>query len=324
VAETPPAQAPSDAGALPKPDSIYVGGTTVKLTAADAMKYDTLRAEIEKALAGTPDEGLRFELYNLEDNRRSGGSSKEWELRIARPREEDQRAGQPQRIQESLEKLSARLSAEPYFPSITSFGGKVASSTQEQALLALAASLVLIVAYIWLRFQHVIFGLSAVVALVHDVLVTLGALALSSLLAPYLGFLLVDPFKIDLPIVAAFLTLIGFSLNDTIVIFDRIREMRGKSPDLSAELINSAINQTLSRTILTSLTVFITVLILYVWGGQGIHGFAFALLVGVIAGTYSTVFIATPTLLWLHNWQKSRAQQAAAAGNVRQAASAAR
>ncbi len=91
----------------------------------------------------------------------------------------------------------------------------------------------------------------------------------------------------------------GFSLNDTIVIFDRIREVRGKRPYVSAEIVNTSINQTLSRTILTSLTVFIVVVILYFFGGDGIHGFAYAFLIGVVTGTYSTIYIATPMLLWL-------------------------
>lgn len=320
------AAAPADQQpATPTINLIYAGGTQARLVFYDAVDYDTLRADIEKSFAGTPEEGLRFELYNLDSERRSAGRSKEWELRVARPRDAADKAEQPQRVQAALNQLGARLASEPYFPSITSFGGKVARSTQEQAIYALAASLILIVAYIWIRFQKVIFGLAAVVALVHDVLVTLGALALSAYLAPYLEFLMIDPFKIDLPIVAAFLTLIGFSLNDTIVIFDRIREVRGKSPDLTADMINTSMNQTLSRTILTSLTVFVTVLILYIWGGQGIHGFAFALLIGVVAGTYSTIFIATPTLLWLYKWQRSRAEAAGAAGSgVRRAASATR
>jgi SecD/SecF fusion protein len=91
----------------------------------------------------------------------------------------------------------------------------------------------------------------------------------------------------------------GYSLNDTIVTFDRLREIKGKSPYLTPEMINSAVNQTLSRTILTATTVFLVVVILYFVGGEGIHSFAFAFLVGVIAGTYSTVFIAAPVLLWL-------------------------
>ena len=91
----------------------------------------------------------------------------------------------------------------------------------------------------------------------------------------------------------------GFSLNDTIVIFDRIREVRGKRPNVTAEIVNLSLNQTLSRTILTSLTVFIVVVILYFFGGDGIHGFAFTFLVGIISGTYSTIYIASPILVWL-------------------------
>ena len=107
----------------------------------------------------------------------------------------------------------------------------------------------------------------------------------------------IDQFKIDLPIVAAFLTLIGFSVNDTIVIFDRIREIKGKTPHLTNKMVNDAINQTLSRTILTSFTAWLVVVILYFFGGEGLHGFAFALVVGFLSGTYSTVYIATPILI---------------------------
>ena len=110
---------------------------------------------------------------------------------------------------------------------------------------------------------------------------------------------MVEEFKISLPIVAALLTIIGYSLNDTIVVFDRIREVKGKNPLLTVDMVNQSINQTLSRTLLTSLTTLIVVIILYFLGGEGIHGFAFALLVGVFVGTYSSVFVASPILLWL-------------------------
>ena len=100
-------------------------------------------------------------------------------------------------------------------------------------------------------------------------------------------------------VVAAILTIIGYSLNDTIVVFDRIRETKGKAKTLTGEMINTSINQTLSRTLLTSLTTLIVVVLLYCFGGEGIHAFAFALVVGVIVGTYSSVFIASPILLWL-------------------------
>ena len=107
--------------------------------------------------------------------------------------------------------------------------------------------------------------------------------------------------EITLPMIAAFLTIVGYSLNDTIVIFDRIREVRGKNPSLTTEMINRSLNQTLARTLMTSITTFLVVFILYVWGGEGIHGFAFCLLVGVIVGTYSSIYVASPVLLYLMN-----------------------
>ena len=149
--------------------------------------------------------------------------------------------------------------------------------------------------------------MAAVIALIHDVLITLGAIALSYWLASYLGFLLVDNVKISMPVVAAILALIGYSLNDTIVTFDRMREVKGKSPDLTADMVNLSINQTLSRTLLTFGTTFVVVFVLFVIGGEGIHGFAFTLLVGLIAGTYSSIFIAAPILLLMPGGSRRRA-----------------
>ncbi|MBT7253893.1 MAG: protein translocase subunit SecDF, partial [Planctomycetaceae bacterium] len=186
------------------------------------------------------------------------------------------------------------------------FGAQIAGDMQMLALTAMLFSFAGIITYIWLRFQHLTYGIAAVVALLHDVLVTLAAMAVSVYVADHLGFLLIEDFKISLPVVAAFLTIIGYSLNDTIVVFDRIREVRGKSHDLTELMLNKSINQTLNRTLLTSLTTLIVVIILYVVGGSGIHGFAFALVIGVAAGTYSSIFIAAPTLLFLHRltWKK--------------------
>jgi SecD/SecF fusion protein len=204
-----------------------------------------------------------------------------------------------------LQYMKTKLASTPVWPSSSKIGGKVAGDTRSLAIAALLTSLLGIVGYIWIRFQRVVFGVAAVIALVHDVLITLGAIAISAWLAGPLGFLQIEHFKISLPVVAAFLTIIGYSLNDTIVVFDRIREVRGKSPDLTAEMINTSINQTLSRTLLTSLTTLIVVLILYALGGQGIHGFAFALVVGVLVGTYSSIFVASPTLLWMFGRSKA-------------------
>lgn len=203
----------------------------------------------------------------------------------------------------------------PYFPSPRKVGSQLAASTCYLALVAIGISLVCIIIYLWFRFHRPMFGVAAVVAVVHDVLITLGALAASHYLYKGLGWALVEPFKINLTIVAAFLTIIGYSLNDTIVIFDRIREIRGKSTEMTPKMINDSINQTLSRTILTTFTTLLVVIILYVGGGEGLRAFSFALLIGLLAGTYSTVFIASPVLLWLYDYGKANAERERGQGN---------
>ncbi len=198
-----------------------------------------------------------------------------------------------------MARMQEKMNQDPVWVSSSSVGSRVAGDMIGRALGALFASLLCIIGYIWFRFQRVLYGFAAVAALVHDVLITLGAIAISYWLADALGFLLIDPFKISLTVVAAILTIIGYSLNDTIVVFDRIRETKGKAPRLTGDMINASINQTLSRTLLTSLTTLIVVILLYWFGGEGIHAFAFALVIGVIVGTYSSIFIASPILLWL-------------------------
>jgi len=200
---------------------------------------------------------------------------------------------------EVMAALENRLGGEPVWISSSSVGSRVAGDMVGRAFGALFASLLCIIAYIWFRFQRVIYGFAAVVALLHDVLITLGAIAVSYWVADALGFLLIDPFKISLTVVAALLTIIGYSLNDTIVVFDRIRETKGKAPRLTADMINYSINQTLSRTLLTSLTTLLVVVLLYAFGGEGIHAFAFCLVIGVLVGTYSSMFVASPVLLYL-------------------------
>ena len=201
-----------------------------------------------------------------------------------------------------LTRMKADLAGTPVYYSANSIGGKVAGNTKVTAVYALLASLGMIVLYVWLRFQNVAFGLAAVVALLHDVLVAVACLAMSHYVAPFLGWALVDDFKISLDVVAALLTIIGFSINDTIVIFDRLRELRGKAQYVSAAMIDKAVNQTLSRTVLTSGTALLATLILFLFGGTGIHAFAFTMLVGIITGTYSTIYIASPIVLWLQRW----------------------
>ncbi len=204
-----------------------------------------------------------------------------------------------------IEALKSVVANDPalMFERVSNFGGTVAGETQTLAIMATVSSWLIIAAYLWLRFKSWSYGLAAVLALVHDVLVALGAVALTYWVAqiPVVGSLLmIEQFKIDLPMIAAFLTLIGFSVNDTIVIFDRLREIKGKSDVINEKIVNDALNQTLSRTILTSLTAWSVVVIIYIFGGEGLHGFSFTLVVGFLSGTYSTIYIATPVLIsWL-------------------------
>ncbi|MHC4454006.1 MAG: protein translocase subunit SecF, partial [Planctomycetota bacterium] len=169
----------------------------------------------------------------------------------------------------------------------------VAGEMKSRAALALFFACLAIIIYIWFRFGELKFGVAAVITLVHDVLITVGAVAI----ADHFGNIFGDV-KINLPMIAAFLTLIGYSLNDTIVLFDRIREnLAGSNKLITKDLVDSSINQNLNRTILTSLTTFGVVSALYFVGGAAIHGFAFVMMVGVVVGTYSSIFIASPILL---------------------------
>ena len=163
-------------------------------------------------------------------------------------------------------------------------GPKIGGELKEKMMLAIFWALLGIILYIWWRFEFT-YGLAAVAALIHDVAITIGIFSIVGK-------------EISLPIVAALLTIVGYSLNDTIVVFDRIREdMRVFRKESYSNVINHSINETLSRTIITSLTTFIVVFCLYVFGGSVIHDFAFALLVGVLVGTYSSIFIASPLMV---------------------------
>jgi SecD/SecF fusion protein len=187
------------------------------------------------------------------------------------------------------------------FASTTSFEPTMAGEAWDKALIAILLSLTAMAVYIWLRFAKLSSGIAAVVATVHDVLITLGAVSLGAILsATVLGTVLdLTDMKVNLPLIGAFLTLVGYSVNDTIVVFDRIRENRGKYGDLSIPIVNNSINQTLSRTVLTSSTVFVAVVSLYFFGGKtsSIHGLAFVMLVGTVVGCYSSVAIASPILV---------------------------
>ena len=163
---------------------------------------------------------------------------------------------------------------------------KIGSELSGKAIMAILYALTLILIYISFRFEF-IFAIGAIAAIAHDVIITLGIFSI-------LGY------EISLPIVAAFLTIVGYSLNDTIVIFDRIREnMKTRKKDPVAATVNKSINESLSRTIVTSLTTLMVVITLYIFGGEVIHYFSFALIIGVLVGTYSSIFVASLIVVYL-------------------------
>jgi preprotein translocase subunit SecF len=178
-------------------------------------------------------------------------------------------------------------------------GPKVGSDLRRQAILATLYALGGMLVYIAFRFEW-IYGVAAVVAVFHDTIITIGLFSLTNK-------------EISLTVVAALLTLVGYSMNDTIVVFDRIREnLKLVRRESFANIINMSVNQTLSRTVLTSGLTLLTALSLFLFGGQVLNGFSFALVVGIIVGTYSSIFVASPILLFWQNFVDSRKSPAAA------------
>jgi SecD/SecF fusion protein len=240
------------------------------------------------ALEGTPDAATMavilvldptLDVFSNRDVWEAEVQQREWDLIIA-----------------SLANSSDQLSVQSFSPAI-------AENFRATAVAAVVLSLMLILIYIWVRFGSVRYSAAAIVALTHDVLVVIGLIAFAEIIYEKQAFtslantLMIEPFKIDLNLIAALLTLIGYSLNDTIVIMDRIRENRGKLPYASKAVINRSINETISRTLVTSGTTLLAILLLYIDGGPGVHAFSYALLMGVLVGTYSSIAVASP-LVW--------------------------
>jgi preprotein translocase subunit SecF len=179
-------------------------------------------------------------------------------------------------------------------------GPQVGAQLRSRALLATLYSLLGMLIYLWFRFE-LIYGIAAVVACFHDTLITVGAFSLLNT-------------EISLTVIAAILTLVGYSMNDTIVVFDRIREnIKLLRKDTLTEIVNKSINQTLSRTVLTSGLTFLTVLALFLFGGEVLHGFSLALVIGIIIGTYSSIFIAAPMLVAYQQWRGKKSAPGASA-----------
>lgn len=280
----------------------FAGGTEYPLFLNRQIGPDRIQQELIAALtkAGVETPAARVEVLRAPSSASAGDRETEHRL-IVRTNLE------PAQATAALDAMTASLLDDRalMLERRESFGAAVARDTQLLAVVAIVLSWLAIIAYVWFRFKSIGFGMAAVLALVHDVLIALGAVAIS-------------PYKIDLPMIAAFLTIIGFSVNDTIVIFDRIREIKGKSPHLTEGIVNAALNQTLSRTILTSMTALIVVAIMYFFGGESLKGFSFCLLVGFISGVYSTIYIASPFLIdWYGRVKGTRSAAPAAATATR-------
>ena len=280
--------------AAPAAPNPFAGGTQAELKLEQKLDHATLAGIFDEVIKSgkVVKPPVRYDLNNASYTEEDTAAYDTWTVRMDLP------TGQAQHL---LDAVKAKVAAMPVFPSSNTIGGKVAGETEVRALYAMLGSMILITLYLWIRFQRVIYGIAAVVALIHDSLTTIGALAICYYIAkwcpPLANVFLIAPFKIGLIEVAAILTLIGYSVTDTVVVFDRIREVKGKAPFITPAMINTSVNQTLSRTILTSLTVFLVSGVLYALGGATIHGFSFAMLFGVVTGTYSSVYIAAPLLL---------------------------
>jgi SecD/SecF fusion protein len=274
-------------------------GATLTFTNPDTGALDyASRSQVSRLLAiefhneGLDNESRTLLLQGL--GREKEGRFQWMELQLLQPIDREKLTGVLKATQEEFARR-------PQPERLDNFDSQLATDTQKRALYAILASWTAILLYLWFRFGNWTFGLAAVLCLIHDLFFTLGVIGFSHYLVEWMPgvahALLIQDFKIDLASVAALLTLVGYSVNDTIVVFDRIREVRGKNPLLTPQTINDSVNQTLSRTLLTALSVWLVVIVLYIFGGEGIHLFAFVMVAGVIVGTYSSIYIASPLLL---------------------------
>tara|TARA_B100001115_G_scaffold170230_1_gene151560 strand:- start:539 stop:1435 length:897 start_codon:yes stop_codon:yes gene_type:complete len=245
----------------------FVGGTIIQVSSSEQVEINIIRDLLNSTM-----------LKNSEITEITGLSSNQ-QFRIKTNIKIEDTTEISNIIMNTLKDFNPEIRA------IESVGPKVGKELQFQAIYAIGLALIMLMIYIGFRFDQ-FYAMGSVVAVIHDILITLGIFSLLNL-------------EINLSIVAAFLTIVGYSLNDTIVIFDRFRENSQKDLKISlTDLANLSLNQTLSRTIITSLTTLMVVTILFFVGGEAIKYFAFALIIGVIVGTYSSMFIASPFLLY--------------------------
>ncbi len=245
----------------------FKGGTVVTIRTAEPANLDALRRKIDALDLGSA------ELQEF-------GSPNDVLIRL------EAQPGGDAAQQAAVAKLKAALGPGIEYRSVEVVGPKVSGELAQQGIIAVVLSILCVLIYIWFRFEWQ-FAFGAVLSLLHDVLLTIGLFCLVRV-------------EFNLSIIAAILTIVGYSLNDTVVVFDRIREFLRKYKSMPlADLIDFSINSVLPRTILTSATTMIALLALYIFGGEVIRGFTFAMIWGVIVGTYSSIFIASPVLILL-------------------------
>tara|TARA_B110001454_G_scaffold216320_1_gene239347 strand:+ start:303 stop:1205 length:903 start_codon:yes stop_codon:yes gene_type:complete len=253
----------------------FKGGTLIELRATDSQ------INIFK---------LRQSLLNMrlgDVSVKQFGNQNDYLIKFEKKNDND-----PNFIQEIKEDLIKSIGPGFSFRRVENVGPKVSAELLKSGIIAIGLSLIAMLFYIWIRFEWQ-FSLGAILALLHDVLITLGVFSLFD-------------FEINLSIVAAVLTIVGYSMNDTVVIFDRVRENLKKFSDIKIfDLTNISINETLSRTIITSITTLLALLSIYFLGGEILKGFSLAMILGVIFGTYSSIYIANPILVLLNVTQRT-------------------
>ena len=263
----------------PKLSIDFKGGTMVAVNFTEPVDIN----EIRSAMTDVSLDGQSFD-FSKEEIKHFGDESNV-AIRLASLKNEPPQFSQ--RVADKIAEVYPELvpkDRKDFILSMEKVGPKVGAELSGDAVLAIFSALALILAYISIRFEFK-YAVGAIAALTHDVMITLGVFSL-------LGY------EISLAVIAAFLTIVGYSLNDTIVIFDRVREnVKGLKSANFRSVINQSINESLSRTIVTSVTTFLVVLILFLVGGEVIHSFAFAMIVGVIVGTYSSIFVASPVVI---------------------------
>ena len=267
----------------PKLSIDFKGGTLIAVNYTESVDINTVRSKLSQVTI----DGQMFDFSQAEIKHFGDKSN----VAVRLPNMDNEPDKFSQKFVEKMVNAFPEIVPEnktDFILSIEKVGPKIGSELSGDAIMAILSALTLILIYISIRFEFK-YAVGAIAALTHDVLITLGV------------FSILD-YEVSLAVIAAFLTIVGYSLNDTIVIFDRVREnVKSIKNATLSDVINKSINQSLSRTIITSLTTFFVVLILFIVGGEVIHTFAFAMIIGVIIGTYSSIFVASPVVIKMNS-----------------------